>query len=166
MGKINEFKRVHINRIAGSSLIIGILAGIALPQYQKAVNKASMSEAITLLKSASEAQRRYFLATGILASQWDVLDITLPNAVDVGGGYLTVNNGLQLQLVPNTNYVAALRTKASLSRMFLLSDITKPSIIYCCFNEGNEEAQNICESMTTDPTVVANLYSRKCYYLK
>lgn len=147
-------------------LIIGILSAIAIPQYQKAVNKAAMSEAITLLKSASEAQRRYFLATGTTAEKWDLLDISLPGGVDRGDGYLTVNKGLELQLVPNTKHVAALRTKTSLSRMFLLSDITKPSVIYCCFSEGNKEAESVCNSMTTEPVVAADLYGRQCYYLR
>ncbi len=38
-------------------LIIGILAAVALPQYQKSVEKARVTEAITMLKEMSAAQR-------------------------------------------------------------------------------------------------------------
>ncbi len=40
-------------------VIIGILAAVALPQYQKAVEKSRMAEALTLLKSSQNA---YILA--------------------------------------------------------------------------------------------------------
>lgn len=43
-------------------LIIGILAAVALPQYQKAVNKSRMAEAKTLIKALSDAQDVYALS--------------------------------------------------------------------------------------------------------
>ena len=59
--------------------IIGILASIAIPQYQKAVAKARAMEALTLLKSLSEAQEVYFMANGSYANQLDELAISLPS---------------------------------------------------------------------------------------
>ncbi|MBP5616389.1 MAG: prepilin-type N-terminal cleavage/methylation domain-containing protein [Elusimicrobiaceae bacterium] len=38
-------------------LIIGILAAVALPQYQKAVEKSRVAEAITILKAMDDAQQ-------------------------------------------------------------------------------------------------------------
>ncbi len=43
-------------------LIIGILAAVALPQYQKAVNKSRMAEAKVLMKALSDAQDVYALS--------------------------------------------------------------------------------------------------------
>ena len=63
-------------------LIIGILAAIALPQYVKAVEKARASEAITLMESFIKAQEIYNMANGEYASDFDALDITLPNISD------------------------------------------------------------------------------------
>ena len=60
-------------------LIIGILAAIAVPQYQKAVDKASFSKQITYNDAIVKAQKVYFLANGFYASKISDLDITLPS---------------------------------------------------------------------------------------
>ena len=45
-------------------LIIGILAAVALPQYEFAVEKARATQAIVAIKALSEASERYYLANG------------------------------------------------------------------------------------------------------
>jgi prepilin-type N-terminal cleavage/methylation domain-containing protein len=59
-------------------LIIGILAAIALPQYQIAVEKSRMSEAASLIKTIARANEGYFLATGSYAPDLSVLDVDVP----------------------------------------------------------------------------------------
>ena len=73
-------------------LIIGILAAVALPQYQKAVAKSRVMEGLTLLKAAAQAQEVYYLAKGEYATSLDVLDIDVPSkasdwlsAIDMSG---------------------------------------------------------------------------------
>ena len=43
-------------------LIIGILAAIALPQYQVAVTKARTAEQMVLLRNMANAEKLYYLA--------------------------------------------------------------------------------------------------------
>ena len=64
-------------------LIIGILAAVALPQYEKAVEKARIAEAISVLKTISQAQQAYFMATGSYATEneLDKLDIEIPGTL-------------------------------------------------------------------------------------
>ncbi len=50
-------------------LIIGILAAVALPQYQKAVEKARASEAVTVLNTLQKAVDVYILEHGFPAEE-------------------------------------------------------------------------------------------------
>lgn len=59
-------------------LIIGILAAVALPQYQMAVAKAHAVEAVTLAKSVRDAAEIYFMANGVYPSSLDDLDVKSP----------------------------------------------------------------------------------------
>ena len=59
-------------------LIIGILAAIALPQYQKAVDKSRAMTVISALKAIKDAQEVYYLANQDYATDFDLLDIQLP----------------------------------------------------------------------------------------
>ena len=59
-------------------LIIGILTAIAVPQYQKAVMKASLHKGISLVSSLYQAQQAYYLTNGDFATDIDDLDVSLP----------------------------------------------------------------------------------------
>ena len=59
-------------------LIIGILAAVALPQYQKAVEKSRATQALTLVKSVVQAAEAYYLANGTNVSSFDELAIDIP----------------------------------------------------------------------------------------
>ncbi len=60
-------------------LIIGILAAVALPQYQKAVEKSRMAEAVSIVKTIANAQQVYYLANGDYSNgDFDVLSVSVP----------------------------------------------------------------------------------------
>jgi len=59
-------------------LIIGILAAVALPQYQKAVEKSRATQAITLLKSVYNAAKAYQLANGEWPTTFEELSVDIP----------------------------------------------------------------------------------------
>ena len=59
-------------------LIIGILAAIAIPQYQYAIVKSRVGTIISLLYSMEKAQHSYFLAHGSYAYDARELDIVMP----------------------------------------------------------------------------------------
>ena len=59
-------------------LIIGILAAIAFPQYEKAVNRTRLTEAFLLGRFFRDAQRMYFMRTGRYADTYEELGIDMP----------------------------------------------------------------------------------------
>ena len=59
-------------------LIIGILAAVALPQYQRAVKKAQLVQLQTLSGALAKAAPVYYLANGQWPATFDQLDIDLP----------------------------------------------------------------------------------------
>ena len=59
-------------------LIIGILAAVAVPQYQLAVDKSKFASNMSLLDAVESAQEAYYLANGQYASTFDQLDIEIP----------------------------------------------------------------------------------------
>ena len=68
-------------------LIIGILAAIAVPQYQKAVAKAELAQIISMVRSIKEAEEVYYLAHNQYTTL-DNLDVSINNpdiTCDIGG---------------------------------------------------------------------------------
>lgn len=58
-------------------LIIGILASVAMPQYNKAVEKSRATQALAILKSLYAAQETYYMANGSYATSFDELDLSV-----------------------------------------------------------------------------------------
>ncbi|WP_428049183.1 type IV pilin protein [Candidatus Avelusimicrobium caledoniensis] len=60
-------------------LIIGILAAVALPQYQKAVIKSRYAALKNMTKTIADAEEAYYLANNTYSTDFDEL------AIDIGG---------------------------------------------------------------------------------
>ena len=70
-------------------LIIGILAAVALPQYNKAVIKSRTSALLPLLTATANAEEAYYIAAGTYTSHFADLDIDAPTNCTLqphGGG--------------------------------------------------------------------------------
>ena len=59
-------------------LIIGILAAVAVPQYQIAVAKSRYATMKSIVQAIAQAQEAYYLANGNYVKDLSVLDIDLP----------------------------------------------------------------------------------------
>ena len=58
-------------------LIIGILTSVALPQYEKAVEKSRAAKAVSALRTIWNAQRVYYDTYGVYANDISKLDVNV-----------------------------------------------------------------------------------------
>lgn len=71
-GKMKGFTLIELLVVV---LIIGILASVALPQYQVAVLKSKLSSVLSVTKSVKDAEELYYLANGRYTENFHDLDI-------------------------------------------------------------------------------------------
>ena len=71
-------------------LIIGILAGVALPQYRVAVEKSRLVQQIALVDAIVRGQELYYMANGRFARDLDELDIEYPKGCTLAAGLGTI----------------------------------------------------------------------------
>ncbi len=68
-------------------LVIGILAAVALPQYQVAVFKSRFATLRPLVDGVAKAQETYYLANGQYATRFDEMSIDAPGGWTAYGIY-------------------------------------------------------------------------------
>ena len=77
-------------------LIIGILAAIALPQYQKAVARSRAVQAMVTLQAITQAQKEYYLANGVYSGNKENLSISFDDSVSCKDNNTYVNCFIQV----------------------------------------------------------------------
>lgn len=134
-------------------LIIGILSAVALPQYEKAVEKSRSAEALSLLKSIHQAQKIYFMQTGTHTSKLDDLDITLSGAADqdMGSG---ITGKKTKYFVYYTNFDSNASTGLGARRIdadkgtlyaFNIGESGRDDLWRCCYMQ--EKYKDLCRVM-------------------
>ena len=71
-GRLGGFTLIELLVVV---LIIGILSAIALPQYERAVNRSRTAEALAVLRSTSQAAETHIMETGEWPVNWSVLAV-------------------------------------------------------------------------------------------
>lgn len=154
-------------------LIIGILAAIALPQYQKAVYKSRAVEAVTMLNAITQAQEAYYLANGEYTDDISELDVEVPN--ELIGSYLFTDKYSYYCVQKRVCSATANNASMPSFAYHMLHDPRKISkylflqgIKYCTTDDPttNEISQSICQSMgTLDTSIDENWFKGKYYRL-
>ncbi len=119
-------------------LIIGILAAVAVPQYQLAVEKSRAETAPSVLKTIWTAQQIYYLANGTYASTFDVLDIEIPQ-----NEYFTYQQDSMSVFAVSTrkNYTISFRFNRQIYEWI---------VCYATLDTDVEQARRICKNLGAD----------------
>ena len=144
-------------------LIIGILAAIAVPQYQKAVVKSRYSTLKAQTRAIAESTNRYLLATGSLPKSFQDLDIAFPNATTYTTNNPETDSSTSIifnnqpvyacsilyknQTYKYNNYVICyISINDGYMRFDYAWETLQPS--HCGFNTGNDIAEKVCQQET------------------
>ena len=135
-------------------LIIGILAAIALPQYQRAVMRARLTQLITLANSVVWAEEEYYLANGSYTNEWDDLTLDIPGTVSYNE--LTSSDGytLTLRLKGNSTPDSVIATDSRIPGVRLYFGFVNTTysgwanVRRCYALASDETAQGLCHSAT------------------
>lgn len=155
-------------------LIIGILAAIALPMYNKAVAKARAMEVLTLIRSIADARERHYLATGEFPKYFSDLDIELSFTERRYPGYndeyarLDISQDWYILMGSGgySNYLTAypVNSERDLPKISWQRNSRR---IYCVV--GGEASRAVCEALgakeTNPPTVGCGWSGQSCLIL-
>ena len=152
-------------------LIIGILAAVALPQYQKAVVKARGAEALSIIKSVVPAVEEYMLANGAFPTNWEEISIsptgeistyTKENDKMTSGNYTYLLYNGRIDVSPMDSGILAPSFIWPSQYSIVFTKLT-PNNIYCYWNEGDEPIlKEICSAYGEGET----LYGTEFYLVK
>ena len=125
-------------------LIIGILAAIALPQYQRSVEKAKLSEALINFKTIKESVARYILSHGYPNKHIYLKDFPLD--IELSGGkweeenaeYHTDNYTYYLYINPNFYDIEVSRNSENYYILVSFPEESQKDICYDGFNKMGE----------------------------
>ncbi len=143
-------------------LIIGILAAIALPQYQKAVEKARLATWMPLVRAIYDAEETHYLATGTYTTDLEVLSIQIP----VTDNCQYRKNDTEGYYICNGNYVGVFNNTAQYHNdniaymhyfMDIDGDIPRKKGEIWCFAK-TEKYFNICKSLGTGTEFEGNAW--------
>ncbi len=153
-------------------LIIGILAAVAVPQYQKAVYKSRTVEALTMLKAIANAQEVYYLANGEYTTNLGELDIDIPtelvaNTWNVGNfedrySYMCNNKSTCGAFVENANMPFL---ESNLDHRQDHLELVGKKYCHIYGDTKNKTAQQICQSIGSLDTSLTESWFVGKYFL-
>ncbi len=129
-------------------LIIGILAAIALPQYQTAVEKSRVAQAYVLAKHFKDAEELYCMANGRYTDSFEALGVEIP-----AGYKLQSDGGLYgkffvFRLLRNIDRVLVLYadTELIISLTFKLDSLGAGRNC-CAYASSDYRGEQLCKSL-------------------
>ena len=127
-------------------LIIGILAAVALPQYQKAVLKSRYVQLMTSMKPVYDAWQANYLATGRYTTRFDELDIELPGTVSNSGNSISLGNyscAIYDGITFNTSIICTLTQQSKKLSYRMYPGGRRDCLVHASWALANEVCKNL-----------------------
>jgi len=131
-------------------LIIGILAAVALPKYQLAVDKARYAALMPVTKAIAEAQMRAVILDGNSEMTFDNLDVELPGSCTVEGNTASCDQatwGCYLHSYGSTIYPRCSDERINASYYYAVDSAGAVHRI-CYALEEDARANRLCQAVT------------------
>lgn len=146
-------------------LIIGILAAVAVPQYETAVDKARFSTLMALTKAVKTDQELFYLANGFYSADLNELAGSLPDGWRISDDGQSASDGRQLINISNGAYVY-MRNKDGTppANSFLMYyDQANPGVIHCYAYRGDGvRGERLCRALGGEKTAAFGDCSGGC----
>ena len=128
-------------------LIIGILAAIALPQYEIAVAKARFSTAMPMLTHYKQEQEMFYMANGRYADTWAELAVALPEGASLENEYIFLWNKMNWNISSTRVFVNMHHIQPGLEYSINLAHSSTPNRRTCIAYDDYELPQKVCLSL-------------------
>lgn len=129
-------------------LIIGILAAVALPQYQKAIDKTRLVEAFILGRNIQQREYLYHLENDVYTKSFEDLQMEIPEGYKMYKGLehtLSHERGSSFQLETDPNYRVLYYYYVNKQLTLALSFAFKTGKITCI--SYTDYGQQLCKSL-------------------
>ena len=152
-------------------LIIGILAAVALPQYQTAVNKSRYAGLMPLARSVKDAEEEIMMTKADYTADLGDLAVT-PGAIDTENTNTATHGHVTLSVVAGADagqdYVKAVdnRNTDNTFVMYFAKSPRYAGEIHCEALTTNEKAQQLCKSYGPINTVTGTDSTFTTYVLQ
>ncbi len=143
-------------------LISSILAAVAVPQYQRAAEKARMTEAIANVRTIASATQVYYLANGTYPTSITQLDIAIPYTatISLNGVTRLVTKDWAYAITGGADYAIGMATRIKPNKQyntyFIYVPRGNPNMISCGLDAANDITQiqkQLCNELATKGTL-------------
>ena len=150
-GRLGGFTLIELLVVV---LIIGILAAVALPKYEIAVEKSRATEGITLARNIALANQAYYMANGTWAADINDLDLEFPGEDSTASGVAsksTKNFICRARGAGVEGYISVCRRKGPKYTYAIAYHSSDPGQALCVPRDPNGDAETnkvMCRALT------------------